>query len=233
MAFINLKDLKKNVGGQITLTLQSNPVYQEKEWQGGKFNTFQYEVLKDNELYTLDATDSLKRKIEEKNINIGHSFLLSFEEFTNKEGRLVGYWKVEKILQQLKDAPVYETLKPEYQSGTNEFEERLKKEKAEKSKALNQQIETTNKTYNNGARFGMIFNNTVQLFIENGQSWTTAEFVKNFNRVEGWVEACEQKPGTPQDADYLAQKQRDDEYKQSVIDYTTEPVTIDEDELPF
>jgi hypothetical protein len=233
MAFINLKDLKANKGGQIKLTLQSNPVYQEREWANGKFNIFQYEVLKDGELFNLDATDSLKRKIDEKNLNIGHSFLLSFEEFTNKEGQLIEYWKVDKVLEQLKDAPVYETLKPEYQSGTNEFEERLKKDKAEKSKALNQQIATTNKTYTNGARFGMIFNNTVQLFIENGQSWTTPEFVKNFKRVETWVEACEQKPGTPQDPDYLEQKQRVDEYKQSVIDNTTEPVTVSEDELPF
>ncbi len=232
MAFINLKDLKANIGGQIKLTLQSNPVYQEKQWQGGSFNTFTYEVLKDGELFNLDATDSLKRKIDAANLNIGHSFLLSFEEFTNKEGRLVQYWKVDKVLEQLKDAPVYETLKPEYQSGTNEFEERLKKDKAEKSKALNQQIATTNKTYTNGARFGMIFNNTVQLFIENGQSWTTPEFVKNFKRVEAWVEACEQKPGTPEDHSYA--KEQDQKTQKIVKEtYSSQPVTIEEDELPF
>ena len=79
----------------------------------------------------------------------------------------------------------------------------------------------------------MIFNNVVKLFIENGQSWTTPEFVQNFKRVESWVEACEGKTGTPQDVDYLEQKQRVDDYKQSVIDNTTEPVQINDDDLPF
>ena len=45
MAFVNLKDLKANIGGQLRLTLNSSGVYEEKEWQGKKFNTFKYEVL--------------------------------------------------------------------------------------------------------------------------------------------------------------------------------------------
>ena len=60
MAFVNLKDLKANVGGQLRLTLNSAGVYEEKEWQGKKFNTFKYEVIQDGTISTLDATDALK-----------------------------------------------------------------------------------------------------------------------------------------------------------------------------
>ena len=61
----------------------------------------------------------------------------------------------------------------------------------------------------------MIFNNCVRLYIENGMKWTTDEFVNNFNRVEGWVEACENPSTIP-----AASK-------------PNEPVQIDDDELPF
>ena len=84
MAFVNLKDLKANVGGQLRLTLNSSGVYEEKEWQGKKFNTFKYEVVQDGQTMTLDATDSLKRKLDL--INTGDDFLLSWEEFT-KDGQ--------------------------------------------------------------------------------------------------------------------------------------------------
>ena len=45
--------------------------------------------------------------------------------------------------------------------------------------------------------------------------WTTDEFVNNFKRVEGWVEACENPSTIP-----TASK-------------PNEPVQIDDDELPF
>lgn len=221
MAFVNLKDLKANIGGQLRLTLNSSGVYEEKEWQGKKFNTFKYEVLEDGKALTLDATDSLKRKLDL--IKTGDDFLLSWEQFTTDSGELRNYWKVEKVSKKSAN-PQFENVK----KSVNEFEQQLQKDKA-----LKQQVNTTNTTYTNGARFGMVFNNCVRLFIENGQSWTTPEFVQNFKRVESWVEACEGKTGTPQDVDYLEQKQRVDDYKQSVIDNTTEPVQIDEDELPF
>ena len=76
MAFVNLKDLKANLGGQLRLTLNSSGVYEEKEWQGKKFNTFKYEVLEDGKTLTLDATDSLKRKLDL--IKTGDDFLLSW-----------------------------------------------------------------------------------------------------------------------------------------------------------
>jgi len=220
MAFVNLKDLKANIGGQLRLTLNSSGVYEEKEWQGKKFNIFKYEVIQDGTVSTLDATDSLKRKLDL--ISTGDDFLLSWEQFTTNEGQIRNYWKVEKC--EGKDNPVFENVK----KSVNEFDQKLKADKAVK-----EAVQTTNSTFTNGARFGMIFNNCVRLFIENGQSWTTPEFVKNFKRVESWVEACEGKTGTPQDVDYLEQKQRVDDYKQNIIDNTTEPVQIDEDELPF
>jgi len=228
MAFVNLKDLKANIGGQLRLTLNSSGVYEEKEWQGKKFNTFKYEVLEDGKALTLDATDSLKRKLDL--ISTGDDFLLSWEQFTTNEGQLRNYWKVEKVSKESAN-PVFENVKQDviYKlEKINEFDQKLKADKAVKKA-----VQTTNSTFTNGARFGMIFNNCVRLFIENGQSWTTPEFVKNFKRVESWVEACEAKPGTPQDVDYLEQKQRVDDYKQSVIDNTTEPVQINDDDLPF
>ena len=83
MAFVNLKDLKANIGGQLRLTLNSSGVYEEKEWQGKKLNTFKYEVLEDGKALTLDATDSLKRKLDL--ISTGDDFLLSWEQFTTNE----------------------------------------------------------------------------------------------------------------------------------------------------
>jgi hypothetical protein len=216
MAFVNLKDLKANIGGQLRLTLNSGGVYEEKEWQGKKFNTFKYEVIEDGKVLTLDATDSLKRKLDV--LNTGDDFLLSWEQFTTNEGQLRNYWKVEKVSKDSAN-PVFDNVK----KSVNEFDQKLKADKAVK-----EAVQTTNATYTNGARFGMIFNNVVKLFIENGQSWTTDEFVNNFKRVEGWVEACEGKPGTPVDNNLAKlQEQRIDAKSPS------QPVQIDDDELPF
>ena len=211
MAFVNLKDLKANIGGQLRLTLNSSGVYQEKEWSGGKFNVFQYEVIQDGKPMTLDATDALKRKLDL--ISTGDDFLLSWEQFTTNEGQLRNYWKVEKVSKESAN-PQFENVK----KSVNEFEQQLQKDKA-----LKQQVNTTNTTYTNGARFGMIFNNVVKLFIKNGQSWTTEEFVNNFRRVEGWVEACEQPASTP-----AASKPNE-----PLSNGLQEPVQIADDDLPF
>ena len=208
MAFVNLKDLKANVGGQLRLTLNSAGIYEEKEWQGKKFNTFKYEVIEDGKVLTLDATDSLKRKLDV--LNTGDDFLLSWEQFTTNEGQIRNYWKVEKVSKDSAN-PVFDNVK----KSVNEFDEKLKADKAVK-----EAVQTTNTTYTNGARFGMIFNNVVKLFIENGQSWTTDEFVNNFKRVEGWVEACENPSTIP-----AASKPNEP--------VSQEAVQIDEDELPF
>ncbi len=203
MAFVNLKDLKANIGGQLRLTLNSSGVYEEKEWQGKKFNTFKYEVLEDGKQLTLDATDSLKRKLDL--ISTGDDFLLSWEQFTTNEGQIRNYWKVEKVSKESAN-PQFDNVK----KSVNEFEQQLQKDKA-----LKQQVNTTNSTFTNGARFGMIFNNVVKLYIANDMTWTTDEFVNNFKRVEGWVEACENPSTIP-----AASK-------------PNEPVQIDDDELPF
>ena len=208
MAFVNLKDLKANVGGQLRLTLNSAGIYEEKEWQGKKFNTFKYEVIEDGKVLTLDATDSLKRKLDV--LNTGDDFLLSWEQFTTNEGQIRNYWKVEKVSKDSAN-PVFDNVK----KSVNEFDEKLKADKAVK-----EAVQTTNTTYTNGARFGMIFNNVVKLFIENGQSWTTDEFVNNFKRVEGWVEACENPSTIP-----AASKPNEP--------VSQEAVQIDDDELPF
>ena len=215
MAFVNLKDLKANIGGQLRLTLNSSGVYQEKEWSGGKFNVFQYEVIQDGKPMTLDATDALKRKLDV--LNTGDDFLLSMEQFT-KEGQLIPYWKVEKVSKESAN-PQFENVK----KSVNEFEVQLQKDKA-----LKQQVNTTNSTFTNGARFGMIFNNAVKLYIANGMIWTKEQFVSEFNRVEGWVESCENKPNTPVDNNLARlQEQRIDASSPS------NPVVVDEDELPF
>ena len=215
MAFVNLKDLKANIGGQLRLTLNSSGVYQEKEWSGGKFNIFQYEVIQDGKPMTLDATDALKRKLDV--LNTGDDFLLSMEQFT-KEGQLIPYWKVEKVSKESAN-PQFENVK----KSVNEFEQQLQKDKA-----LKQQVNTTNTTYTNGARFGMIFNNVVKLYIANGMMWTKEQFVSEFNRVEGWVESCENKPNTPVSHNELKQYERKIEEA-----YPEKPVVVDEDDLPF
>ena len=215
MAFVNLKDLKANVGGQLRLTLNSSGVYEEKEWQGKKFNTFKYEVIQDGTVSTLDATDSLKRKLDV--LNTGDDFLLSWEQFTTNEGQIRNYWKVEKC--EGKENPVFENIK----KSVNEFDQKLKADKAVK-----EAVQTTNATYTNGARFGMIFNNVVKLYIANDMTWTKEQFVSEFNRVEGWVELCENKPNTPVSHNELKQYERKIEEA-----YPEKPVQIDDDELPF
>ena len=218
MAFVNLKDLKANIGGQLRLTLNSSGVYQEKQWTGGKFNVFQYEVIQDGKPMTLDATDAIKRKLDENLISTGDDFLLSCEQYTNKEGQLLPYWKVEKISKESAN-PQFENIK----KSVNEFDQKLKADKAVK-----EAVQTTNATYTNGARFGMIFNNVVKLYIANGMMWTKEQFVSEFNRVEGWVEFCENKPNTPVDNNLAKlQEQRIDASSPS------NPVVVDEDELPF
>ena len=219
MAFVNLKDLKANVGGQLRLTLNSAGVYEEKEWQGKKFNTFKYEVIQDGTISTLDATDSLKRKLD--TISTGDDFLLSWEQFTTDEGQLRNYWKVEKVSKDSAN-PVFENVK----KSINEFDQKLQADKAVK-----QAVETTNTTYTNGARMGMIFNNVVKLYIANDMTWTTDEFVSNFKRVEAWVEACENPKAIPQ-----ASKPNEPVSTPTKIvkeTYSSQPVVVDEDDLPF
>ena len=216
MAFVNLKDLKANIGGQLRLTLNSGGVYEEKEWQGKKFNTFKYEVLEYGKVLTLDATDSLKRKLDL--ISTGDDFLLSWEQFTTNEGQLRNYWKVEKVSKDSAN-PVFDNVK----KSVNEFDQKLKADKAVK-----EAVQTTNATYTNGARFGMIFNNVVKLYIANDMTWTKEQFAEEFRRVESWVELCENKPNTPVSHNELKQYERKIEEA-----YPEKPVQIDDDELPF
>ncbi len=216
MAFVNLKDLKANVGGQLRLTLNSGGVYEEKEWQGKKFNTFKYEVIQDGTISTLDATDALKRKLDA--IPQGSDFLLSWEQFTTDEGSIRNYWKCEPVSKESAN-PVFDNVK----KSVNEFDQKLQADKAVK-----QAIETTNQGYSNPARMGMIFNNTIKLYIANDMSWTTDEFVNNFKRVESWVEACEDKPGTPVSSN-LEKLQE----KRIEANTPSETVEVKEDDLPF
>tara|TARA_R100001530_G_scaffold133866_1_gene107872 strand:+ start:143 stop:733 length:591 start_codon:yes stop_codon:yes gene_type:complete len=169
MAFLDLKALKQNKGAKLKLTLQSTGVYQQKTFNGQSFNVFDYEVLQDNKLYTLGASDALHRKLQP--FKSGDSFHLSFEEFTSDEGQLRNYWKVEKV--------------KAVSNGVNEFEQKLKNDQAA------QAVTQKSNTFENGARFGMIFNNTFDLYKHFDCAWTTDEFVSNFHRVKGLVESCE------------------------------------------
>ena len=216
MAFVNLKDLKANVGGQLRLTLNSAGVYEEKEWQGKKFNTFKYEVIQDGTISSLDATDALKRKLDA--IPQGSDFLLSWEQFTTDEGQLRNYWKAEPVSKDSAN-PVFDNVK----KSVNEFDQKLQADKEVK-----QAVETTNQGYSNPARMGMIFNNTIKLYIANDMSWTTDEFVSNFKRVESWVEACEDKPGTP-----VASNLEKLQEKRIEANTPSETVEVKEDDLPF
>ena len=175
--FINLKDLKANIGSPIKLTLNSDPVFVEKEWQGRSFNVFNYRVLLNNTEHELSATDALKRKLDE--LKVGDDFLLSWEEFT-KDGQMRNYWKVVK-----EDNSGYQNLKQPVSNGVNEFEQKLQESKAQ------QAVVKTNKEYVSPARNGMIFNNTIKLYIANDMAWTQDEFVSNYKRVESFLDSCE------------------------------------------
>ncbi len=182
--FINLKDLKANIGSPIKLTLNSEPVFVEKEWQGRTFNVFNYRVLFNGVENELSATDSLKRKIDSE-LKLGDDFLLSWEEFT-KDGQMRNYWK----LQKLSNETQYENIKQPVSNGVangsvNEFEQKLQENKAE------QAVVKTNKEYVSPARNGMIFNNTIKLYIANDMAWTQDEFVSNYKRVESFLDSCE------------------------------------------
>ena len=208
MSYISLKDLMDNIGGQIRLTLKSKGSYRVVEFDGRKSNRFDYEVLKDNEPMVLSATDALHKKVNDLSVN--DDFMLSFERFTNNENQVIKYWKVEKV-------------KGDSPKSVNQFDEMLKRDKA-----VNKAVDQTKTTYTNGARFGMIFNNCVKLYIANGMIWTKEQFVSEFNRVEGWVESCENKPNTPVDNNLARlQEQRIDASSPS------NPVVVDEDDLPF
>lgn len=179
--FINLKDLKANIGSPIKLTLNSEPVFVEKEWQGRSFNVFNYRVLFNGVENELSATDALKRRLDE--LKVGDDFLLSWEEFT-KDGQMRNYWKVVK-----EDNSGYQNLKQPVSNGVangvNEFEQKLQENKAE------QAVVKTNKEYVSPARNGMIFNNTIKLYIANDMAWTQDEFVSNYKRVESFLDSCE------------------------------------------
>ena len=208
MSYIKLKDLMDNIGGQIKLTLKSKGSYRVVEFDGRKSNRFDYEVLKDNEPMVLSATDALHKKVNDLSVN--DDFMLSFERFTNNENQVIKYWKVEKVEG---DSP----------KSVNQFDEMLKRDKA-----VNKAVDQTKTTYTNGARFGMIFNNCVKLYIANEMVWTKEQFAEEFRRVENWVELCENKPNTPKPNNEAKM------YEKRVVEmYPDEPTEIPEDELPF
>ena len=186
--FINLKDLKQNIGSTIKLTLNSDPVFVEKEWQDGRtsrtFNVFNYRVLFNGVDSELSATDSLKRKIDL--LEIGDNFSLSWEEFT-KDGQMRNYWKVEKN----SDEPQYENIKQPVSNGVNEFDQKLQESKAA------QAVVKTNKEYVSPARNGMLFNQTCEQYRYAKCTWTKEQFVETFNRLSAYLDACETQPEQP------------------------------------
>ena len=181
--FINLKDLKANIGSTIKLTLNSDPVFVEKEWQGRTFNVFNYRVLMNGNDSELSATDALKRKLDE--LKVGDDFLLSWEEFT-KDGQMRNYWKVVK-----EDTSGYQNLKQPISNGVNEFEQKLQESKAE------QAVVKTNKEYVSPARNGMLFNQTCEQYRYAKCTWTKEQFVETFNRLSAYLDACENQVEKP------------------------------------
>ena len=56
---------------------------------------------------------------------------------------------------------------------------------------VSDKIKQENTVRMNGARFGMIFNNVIRIYIANDMSMTTSDIYDCFKRVESWVEFCE------------------------------------------
>ena len=216
--FINLKDLKANIGSTIKLTLNSDPVFVEKEWQGRTFNVFNYRVLLNNTEHELSATDALKRKLDE--LNIGDDFLLSWEEFT-KDGQMRNYWKVQKSSNETQ----YENIKQPVSNGVNEFDQKLQESKAE------QAVVKTNKEYVSPARNGMLFNQTCEQFRYAKCGWTKEQFVETFNMLSSFLDACEKQPEKVIDppSNSLVQRVEKEVQQQKVAP----SVAYTEDDLPF
>jgi len=209
--FINLKDLKQNIGSPIKLTLNSEPVFVEKEWQGRTFNVFNYRVLFNGVENELSATDSLKRKIDSE-LKVGDDFLLSWEEFT-KDGQMRNYWK----LQKLSNETQYENIKQPVSNGVNEFEQKLQESKAE------QAVVKTNKEYVSPARNGMLFNQTCEQYRYAKCTWTKEQFVETFNRLSAYLDACENQVEKPVELPV----------EQPVQPKVAPSATYSQDDLPF
>jgi len=131
----------------------------------------------------LSATDSLKRKIDSE-LKVGDDFLLSWEEFT-KDGQMRNYWKIQKLSNETQYENIKQPVSNGVANGVNEFDQKLQESKAQ------QAVVKTNKEYVSPARNGMIFNNTIKLYIANDMAWTQDEFVSNYKRVESFLDSCE------------------------------------------
>ena len=200
MSYIDLKNLKQNPGTTAKFVINSKAEKVEKEYSGGSFTVFDYDVLVNNQFSVLSASVSLHRKLMA--FSIGDTINLTYDSFT-KEGKLTYYWKVEGEL--TSETKTFEQT----QKSVNEFDAMLKKEQAKQEKPF----------VNNGARFGMIFNNTFKLYVQKGMTWTEQEFKYNFNKIETFVNVCEN-----QDEPEQPKPQAVEQHK---------PVVVDEDELPF
>jgi hypothetical protein len=223
--FINLKELKNNPGSKLKLVKKSMGDWVEKSYntpQGQKsFNICNFEVEQDGKIYELGASAALKRKLDE--LDKEDAFLLSYEEFTSKQGELRHYWKIDPI-----------------ERTENAFTNYIAEVSAEKQvkPEVKEKVLEKSTLANNGARFGMIFNNTFQLYKDpnvGNCAWTTEQFSNEFVRVMKMVEACENieitKPGTPQKHNYLKEQEQrvEDNYPAKEV----EKVQIEEDDLPF
>lgn len=179
MAYVDLKTLKNSPGSKLLMVLNSTHQRVEKEYNGRTFNVYDYNVIVDNQSTTLSASDALKRKLDD--YGIGDSIYLSYEEFTNNEGQLRHYWKVES------------SLTSNSSDNKNEFQKLLD----EKKKSLDN--EASRPFVNNGARFGMIFNNAFKVYMQNDCQMSMQDFVDCFTRIESFVDACENRTEKPQE----------------------------------
>jgi|11BtaG_2_1085332.scaffolds.fasta_scaffold03546_11 hypothetical protein len=222
--FINLKELKDNIGGQIKLILKKNNGSVNKEYtdangQRKSFTVFQYIVDKGGQNFELEASQALARKLND--LNFEDAFMLSFEVF-EKDGQQRNYWKVE---------PVEKTQ--------NEFTNYVANQQAEQKvdKVVSNKVVEKSLLVNNGARFGMVFNNTFKLYTDpnvGNCSWSTDQFANEFLRVMRMVEACENIEVTPvKKPEQKIVKETFTSEPKFVNIKESQPVQIDEDDLPF
>ncbi len=220
--FIDLKELKQKIGAQLKLKLKSSGVYVKKEYstpQGMKtFNIFEFQVEQAGDIYTLGASDSLKRKLDDLDLN--DEFMLSWEEFTTKDGQLRNYWKVEAV-------PMTK----------NEFDNYVAQKTTDKQvdPVIAHKVVEKSVLATNGARFGMIFNNTFKLYTDpnvGNLSWTVEQFANEFIRVHRMVEACENIEITNNDNENPPAIEKKVEEVQEV-QKPVETQTYNADDLPF
>ena len=208
--YIDTKALTANLGSQIKLKLESNASKQNKNGPTGPFVVYEYEVLNNNQVKILSASEALHNKIKEMDLKTGDEFLLSMEKSYRDASRK--FWKVEKCFNP--------SGAPDYAKAVNDL--KIKESTAQKA------VDESQKKYVTGATLGMLFNQTCEnmrmLYSTSASNWESDLFVNEFARLQSLLYAVEE-GGSPDRHSKPNEPSVDPDESVDAI--------VDEDDLPF